>query len=59
MATKKNNNKEEELLRKKLEMIANIRKQHEWITMGQTEVNEADNIEQELEETEQKVDDSQ
>jgi hypothetical protein len=58
MTVKKNNGKEEEVLRKKLEMIANIRKQHEWIAVGQTEVNEADNIEQELEKTEQRVDDS-
>ncbi len=58
MTANENHSKEEEVLRKKLEMIANIRKQHEWVTMGQTEVNEVDNIEQELEETEQITDDS-
>ncbi len=58
MTANENHSKEEEILRKKLEMIANIRKQHEWVTMGQTEVNEVDNIEQELEETEQITDDS-
>ncbi len=58
MTANENHSKEEEVLRKKLEMIANIRKQHEWVTMGQTEVNEVDNIEQELEKTEQITDDS-
>ena len=58
MTANENYSKEEEVLRKKLEMIANIRKQHEWVTMGQTEVNEVDNIEQELEETKQITDDS-
>lgn len=55
MRDEKNNTKEEELLRKKLEMLANIRKQHEWITMGQTEVSEADSIDQELEDNNQEA----
>ena len=57
MTDEKKNTKEEELLRKKLEMLANIRKQHEWITMGQTEVNEADSIDQELDDSTQEVTD--
>lgn len=55
MTDEKKNTKEEELLRKKLEMLANIRKQHEWITMGQTEVNEVDSIDQELKDNNQEA----